>query len=983
MATERYIIEISTRGVARSQKQLQALGITAQRTTKFLGFLRAALVVFASIAILSAFAQYADALTRMSNKMRLVTSNTKQLNSVMGELFNISQRTRTSFEANVDLFTKVARSTSTMKLTFGELLEVTEAVAIATKISGEEASTAANGLRQFGQALASGTLNGDELRSVTENLARLASALATEFGVTGAQLRKFGKDNPGMLTNIRLVKALIEQFPQLREELGLTELTIQDAFVRFNNQLQVFIGNLSASLGLAQKVDDVLQFIAVHLVQITIAIAALGALTAFNFIVTQILLLEVRLLALASIVFRVFTGMIKLLGLVLLPWKALRLAVLGVGAAANTLLFIIPLMKGMAAAVLGTVRAVGFLIVAFRTGTFWAKTWAGAVALATVAMKALRLAILRNPLFLLGAAIVSAAAVAFFVFKSAIDSTVESLGGLKGITNIVLAAIAALVPTFKAIVDNWDAIWEELKVIVANAFIDMDNALKQWAADFNNRAGEIGDILVAAIVVGLSAIPAALNSIMNEVILAVLDGVNSLIERMNKIIKENPITADFLGLPSEGFQLIDTKSLEEADSLIESLRKTYDFVLESKPISGLIGESTPEFTQNIVSEHKGAVAEILDVYSKAYQEILAQDPTGVLADKFSEVFDFLSGALGFKIDPKDLFELPEIQGQGELTKQIENLSKSMASLLSSISPFAAGMLKMKAAQDLVAEASMKGIDLFDRYGVSADEVIRRVQRDLVGAGNAATDYTEKVKLLDSAVGTGAVSQAEANRLLREYKIELLETQTGALAGMELGLLKVAETANDAGSQIADAIVGAFDQATEAFLDFVRTGKFSFSSLVDFILIELTRIAFQKSVVASLTSLIGSVIPGASSITTGGNLSTDIAKGVSPESGLGTTFAHGGAFTVGQSSSVGTVSGAGVDNRLIAFRARDGERVEVTPPGETADKQRKATLNLTQNFNITNAIDPDGFARSQPQMAARGLNAAERFRNRIS
>jgi tape measure domain-containing protein len=973
MATERYIIEISTRGVGRSQKQLQALGVTAQRTTKFLGFLRAALVVFASIAILNAFSQYADALTRMSNKMRLVTKNTSELNSVMGELFNISQRTRTSFEANVDLFTKVARSTSTMKLTFAELLEVTEAVAIATKISGEEASTAANGLRQFGQALASGTLNGDELRSVTENLARLASALATEFGVTGAQLRKFGKDNPGMLTNIRLVKALIEQFPQLREELGLTKITIQDAFVRFNNQLQVFIGKLSSSLGLAQKVDDVLQFIAVHLVQITIALLALAGITAFNFVVSQVILLEARLFALLALITSVFTSMLKLLGLVLLPWRALHVSLVLVGAAANALFFIIPLLGAMRAAVLGLVVATRAWLITARTATIATTAFGVAASILVIPLRAVAFglgliaaATLANPLFLIGAVVVAGLVTAFIAFKDTIDATLVSMGGFKGIMDIVLAAVIATAITIAEAWDKLPAVVKDASVRMANEYIETQNEITDTLNQGSDNITGFLDKVIAATAAVLVGLVRLYEKAVDEFVGFFQKGYNKIIRGSNLIGEAAKAIINLF--PGDDvdfvpFGEVDVTKAKTLAEIVDDMFQSYTDILNTMKSTDTLFESFDRLDL-ITNENAGALEEFRAQWTETFNRILEEGPTDQLIAKLKDLKEFLSGALGFEIDPKDLFELPNIQGQGEITKQIENLSKSMASLLASISPFAAGMLKMKAAQDLVAEASMKGIDLFDRYGVSAAEVIRRVQRDMVGAGNAVTDYVENLTLLEKALQDTSINQAEYNKLARELRIELLENQTGALAGMELGLLKVGATAEDAGTQISDAIVGAFQQATEAFLDL------------------LTRLAFQKSVVASLTNLLGSVIPGSASVSSTSNLSTDIAKGVSPSDASGTPFAHGGAFTVGQSSSVGTVSGAGVDNRLIAFRARDGERVEVTPPGEAAEQSRKATLNLVQNFNINNPVDPDGFGLAQPQIAARGLTAAERFRQRI-
>lgn len=59
------------------------------------------------------------------------------------------------------------------------------------------------------------------------------------------------------------------------------------------------------------------------------------------------------------------------------------------------------------------------------------------------------------------------------------------------------------------------------------------------------------------------------------------------------------------------------------------------------------------------------------------------------------------------------------------------------------------------------------------------------------------------------------------------------------------------------------------------------------------------------------------------------------------------FAHGGRFTVG--SDFPRLTSAGLDNRLVAFRARDNETVTVTPPGRGGGRRGGS---IRPQFNIT-------------------------------
>lgn len=108
-------------------------------------------------------------------------------------------------------------------------------------------------------------------------------------------------------------------------------------------------------------------------------------------------------------------------------------------------------------------------------------------------------------------------------------------------------------------------------------------------------------------------------------------------------------------------------------------------------------------------------------------------------------------------------------------------------------------------------------------------------------------------------------------------------------------------------ELQQTISQVFDQ----LVDGLMRGKVEWENLAQSIIRWLIRIALQRAF---------------SAIFGGTNLGSLLGFG----GGL-PGFQNGGSFTVGPQTSVGTLSG--VDNRLIAFRARDNERVTITRPGQ--------------------------------------------------
>ena len=76
----------------------------------------------------------------------------------------------------------------------------------AAKLSGANAIEASNAFRQLAQALGSGRLQGDEFRSIAEQVPRILKPVADELGTTVGELKKFSAE--GKITSAVVINAL-------------------------------------------------------------------------------------------------------------------------------------------------------------------------------------------------------------------------------------------------------------------------------------------------------------------------------------------------------------------------------------------------------------------------------------------------------------------------------------------------------------------------------------------------------------------------------------------------------------------------------------------------------------------------------------------------------------------------------------------------------------------------------------------------------
>lgn len=196
----------------------------------------------------------ADGMTLLQSKLRLVTRDEAELGRVQQQIVGLARETRSDLIATGDLYARIARSSKQLRASQSDILRVTKAVTQAIQISGNTSVEASAGMIQLAQALASGTLRGDELRSVLEQMPRVAQAIADGLGVTVGELRKLGSE--GKLTSEQVLKALISQASKLNAEFAKMAPTIGQSMTVLFNELKVAVAELFKATGVTSGLTE-------------------------------------------------------------------------------------------------------------------------------------------------------------------------------------------------------------------------------------------------------------------------------------------------------------------------------------------------------------------------------------------------------------------------------------------------------------------------------------------------------------------------------------------------------------------------------------------------------------------------------------------------------------------------------------------------------------------------------------------------------
>jgi lambda family phage tail tape measure protein len=216
---------------------------------------------------LSSLAQFSDSITSIRNRLIQLTDSQEQAAAQLNGLAAIAIRSRTSLEGVSDLYYRIARSSKDLGVSQAEAAQITETVAKALSMSGVSAGEARGPLLQLGQALQSGRLQGDELRSVMEGLGPVAKILADSLGVPVGQLKNLGA--AGQISAEQVVQALLKAKDAVDQGFAKTIPTISSAFQELKTIASIAFNNFEQNTRTAESLAEAIRGLGYALYSIT------------------------------------------------------------------------------------------------------------------------------------------------------------------------------------------------------------------------------------------------------------------------------------------------------------------------------------------------------------------------------------------------------------------------------------------------------------------------------------------------------------------------------------------------------------------------------------------------------------------------------------------------------------------------------------------------------------------------------------------
>ena len=196
-----------------------------------------------------AFIEVADNINLLQSRINLYTQSQAESNAVFAQLQVIANKAGVSIQDTASSFARFASAGKDMGVTNDQVLKLIGNLQTMARVSGASSQESAAAIYQLSQSFASGRLQGDEFRSVSEQLPVVLDTLAKKLGVTRGELRQMATD--GKL-NSDVLLLLAGDLSDLEAQAAKLPRTVEQASAALMNNLGVAADALNDKLGISQ-----------------------------------------------------------------------------------------------------------------------------------------------------------------------------------------------------------------------------------------------------------------------------------------------------------------------------------------------------------------------------------------------------------------------------------------------------------------------------------------------------------------------------------------------------------------------------------------------------------------------------------------------------------------------------------------------------------------------------------------------------------
>lgn len=229
--------------------------------------------IAAAVATAKKAMSISDEYANMNARLNMINDGMQSTSELQKSIFTSAQRTGSAYTEMANGVAKMRMQAGDVFQNNGETIAFLETMNKSFVVGGASIEEQKSAMMQLTQAMASGKLQGDELRSLAETSPALIQAIATKLGVTRGEVKKLGAD--GKITADIVKTAMLEASEKIDEQFRNMPMTWGRAWQNFINYMTKAFEPLSIKINQIANSTEFQQFASMVASVIQIVINAL------------------------------------------------------------------------------------------------------------------------------------------------------------------------------------------------------------------------------------------------------------------------------------------------------------------------------------------------------------------------------------------------------------------------------------------------------------------------------------------------------------------------------------------------------------------------------------------------------------------------------------------------------------------------------------------------------------------------------------
>ena len=235
--------------VVEQNKFNTALSKGVDKANSLYGKIKSFIGLYAGIQTVRMGLDVSDNISQTTARLNMINDGKQTTDQLQQAIFQSAQNSRASFLDTASVVSKLGLLAPQAFNSNMETVKFSELMAKSFKVGGATTSEQTSGMYQLTQAMASGRLQGDEFKSITENAPLLAQAISKYTGKSIGDLKEMSKE--GLITSDVIKNAVFAMSDEINTKFNSIPQTFGDVVNKIkNNAVNSFMGISSTMSGI-------------------------------------------------------------------------------------------------------------------------------------------------------------------------------------------------------------------------------------------------------------------------------------------------------------------------------------------------------------------------------------------------------------------------------------------------------------------------------------------------------------------------------------------------------------------------------------------------------------------------------------------------------------------------------------------------------------------------------------------------------------